>query len=84
MQTHLVFAAEQRLNHEFLLAAMAMKAVHRMHRPGERTEDTALRVFDILAKGKPMDLPLENTIGDAPCKAQTAHVVSQGRRNTEM
>lgn len=36
---------------------MAIKAVHRMHMPGVRTEDTMSRVFSILAKGNPVELP---------------------------
>jgi len=57
MQNHLVFSAEKKVNHEFLLATIAIKAIHRLHRPGERTEVTAARVFYILSKGEPIDLP---------------------------
>jgi hypothetical protein len=57
MQDHLVFSAEKKVNHEFLLATIAIKAVHQMHRPGERTEETTARVFSILAHGKPLNLP---------------------------
>lgn len=64
MQTHLMFAAEKKVDHEFLLASIAMKAVRRMHRDGERTQDTALRVFSILAHGEPVDLPPEAQKGN--------------------
>jgi len=57
MHSHLVFMAENRVAHEFLLASMAIKAVHRMHKPGERTEDTMSQVFSILANGKSVELP---------------------------
>jgi hypothetical protein len=59
MNTYLLFSAERKVDHEFLLASLAMKAVHRMHRPGVRTEDTMSRVFSVLAKGEPVDLPPE-------------------------
>lgn len=49
-----------------------MKAVHRMHRWGERTEDTALRVFDILANVNLVDPPPENTVRDVPLEAHLA------------
>ncbi len=62
MQSHLVFSAEKKVSHEFLLASMAIKAVHRMHRPGVRTEDTMGRVFAILAKGNPVEPPPEHPI----------------------
>ena len=64
MQSHLVFSAEKKVTHEFLLATMAMKAVHRMHQPGIRTEDTASQVFAILANGQPVELPVEPRGGD--------------------
>jgi len=57
MEPHLVFAAGKKINHEFLLATIAMKAVKKMHCPGLRTEETANRVFAIVAKGQPMDMP---------------------------
>ncbi len=56
MQSHLVFSAEKKVSHEFLLACMAMKAVHKLHRPGIRTEETAKQVFAILAKGHPVEM----------------------------
>lgn len=56
MDTRLVFAAERRIGHEFLLATLAMKAVYKMHRPGTRIEETMSEVFGILSQGRPVDL----------------------------
>ena len=66
MQSHLVFSAEKKVNHEFLLAAIAMKAVQRMHRPGIRTEDTLGRVLSLVAKGHAVELPPESAPHEGP------------------
>jgi hypothetical protein len=58
MHCHILFSAEEKVGHEFLLASMAMKAVQRMHRPGIRTEETMSQVFAIMAKGHPMKVPV--------------------------
>jgi hypothetical protein len=57
MVPHLVFEAEKKIKDEFLLASIAMKAARRMHQPGTRTEETASRVFEIVAKGRSVASP---------------------------
>lgn len=57
MVPHLVFEAEKRIKDEFLLATIAMKAVRKMHQPGTRTEETASRVFEIVANGRSVGPP---------------------------
>ena len=64
MQPNLVYRAEHQVhNHDFLLAAMAIKAVHRLHRSAARTEDTLKEVLAIVANGEPVELP---PVGMAP------------------
>lgn len=66
MQSHLVFAAETKVKNEFLLASLASKAAHRMHKSGERTEDTANKVFTILGKGDPVEMPSKLPVREMP------------------
>lgn len=58
MQPSLFFRAEHQVHeHDFLLAVMVMKAVHRMHRQTMRTEETLKEVLNIVANGAPVEMP---------------------------
>ena len=66
MVPHLVFEAERKIKDEFLLASIAMKAARRMHQPGMRTEETASRVFEIVAKGRSVGSPAKIRATETP------------------
>lgn len=58
MQPSLVYRAEDQVDHhDFLLAAMAIKAIHDLHKHASRTEDTLKEVLGIVANGNPLELP---------------------------
>lgn len=58
MEPNLVYRAEHQVHHhEFVLAVMAIKAVHRLHRSTTRTEDTLREVLTIVANGEPVESP---------------------------
>jgi hypothetical protein len=52
MRSELVYSAGLRIPNRFLLATVAMKAVHRLHITTTRTEETANRVFSEVADNR--------------------------------
>ena len=58
MQPTLIYRAEHQLHgRNFLLAAMVMKAIRRLHRSTARTAETLNEVLNIVANGEPFELP---------------------------
>ena len=51
MRSELVYEAGYRIENRFLLAAIAMQAVRKLHVSSTRTEDTVNRVFAEVARG---------------------------------
>jgi hypothetical protein len=73
MQSSLIDRADHQVHHhDFLLAAMAMKAVHRLRHSEARTEDTLREVLSIVANGKPVDLSSVEPAADDPGAAVPA------------
>ncbi len=52
MRSELVYTAGIKIPNRFLLASVAIKAVHRLHVATTRTEETANRVFSEVAHGR--------------------------------
>jgi hypothetical protein len=50
MRSNLVYSAESRVNHPFLLASLVVKEVRKMQSESTRTEDTVKRAFALVAK----------------------------------
>ena len=59
MRSELVYSAGLKIENRFLLSAMVMRAVRKLHVNSSRTEDTLNKVFVEVAQGRcgPGDLP---------------------------
>jgi hypothetical protein len=83
MVPHLLFAAEKKVKDEFLLASIAMKAVKKMHEPGTRTEETASRVFEIVAKGHSVEIPTKTRTAETPSPSILETALNESAQATE-
>ncbi len=59
MRSELVYSAGLKIENRFLLSAMVMRAVRKLHVNSSRTEDTLNKVFVEVAQGRcgPVELP---------------------------
>ncbi|MGD0911609.1 MAG: hypothetical protein ABR928_06925 [Terracidiphilus sp.] len=73
MRSKLVYSAGLKIENRFLLSAMVMRAVRKLHVSSTRTEDTLNRVFADVAEGRYIDVELPEV---APPPAIDALVVS--------
>jgi hypothetical protein len=73
MRSKLVYSAGLKIENRFLLSAMVMRAVRKLHVSSTRTEDTLNRVFTDVAEGRYVDVELPPV---APPPAIDALVVS--------
>ena len=55
MRSQLVYSAGLQISNRFLLATIAMRAMHALHINSARTEDTANQVLEEIAKGRYID-----------------------------
>lgn len=58
MRSKLVYSAGLKIENRFLLSAMVMRAVRKLHVSSTRTEDTLNRVFTDVAEGRYVDVEL--------------------------
>jgi hypothetical protein len=58
MRSELVYSAGLKIENRFLLSAMVMRAVRKLHVNSGRTEDTLNRVFAEVAEGRYTDVEL--------------------------
>ncbi|HEY6488044.1 MAG: hypothetical protein WCC26_01755 [Terracidiphilus sp.] len=73
MRSELVYSAGLKIENRFLLSAMVMRAVRKLHVNSGRTEDTLNRVFADVAEGRYTDIELPEI---APPPAIDALVVT--------
>ena len=73
MRSKLVYSAGLKVQNRFLLSAMVMRAVRKLHVSSTRTEDTLNRVFTDVAEGRYIDVDLPEI---APPPAIEALLVS--------
>jgi len=62
MRSKLVYSAGLKIQNRFLLSAMVMRAVRKLHVSSTRTEDTLNRVFADVAEGRYIDLDLPEIV----------------------
>ena len=62
MRSKLVYSAGLKIQNRFLLSAMVMRAVRKLHVSSTRTEDTLNRVFTDVAEGRYIDVDLPEIV----------------------
>jgi len=62
MRSKLVYSAGLKIQNRFLLSAMVMRAVRKLHVSSTRTEDTLNRVFSDVAEGRYIDVDLPEIV----------------------
>ena len=66
MRSELVYSAGLKIENRFLLSAMVMRAVRKLHANSGRTEDTLNRVFAEVAEGRYTDVELAEIVPPPP------------------
>jgi hypothetical protein len=69
MRSELVYSAGLKIENRFLLSAMVMRAVRKLHVTSSRTEDTLNRVFAEVAEGRYTDMKLPEIVPPPPIDA---------------
>jgi len=62
LRSELVYSAALKVENRFLLSAMVMRAVQKLHLNSGRTEDTINRVFGEVAEGRYTDVELPEVV----------------------
>ena len=62
MRSKLVYSAALKVENRFLLSAMVMRAVQKLHLNSGRTEDTINRVLGEVAEGRYTDVELPEVV----------------------
>jgi hypothetical protein len=78
VRSNLVYSAENRVNHPFLLISLIIKEARKMHTESTRTEDTVNRAFALVAKCRVAEAPTAPSLGETPCALTPGDLLAHG------